>query len=29
MQLLLLKKLDFFERTNSFINPKKILYLKK
>ena len=28
-QLLLLKKLDFFERTNSFINPKKILFLKK
>ena len=29
MQLLLLKKLDFFERTNSFISYKKILYLKK
>jgi len=28
-QLLLLKKLDFFERTNSFISQKKILYLKK
>ena len=28
-QLLLIKKLDFFERTNSFIVPKKILFLKK
>jgi hypothetical protein len=28
-QLLLLKKLDFFEKTNSFINPKKILFIKK
>lgn len=28
-QLILLKKLDFLEKTNSFISPKKILYLKK
>jgi hypothetical protein len=29
LQLLLLKKMDFFERTNSFIIAKKILFLKK
>jgi hypothetical protein len=29
LSLVLLKKLDFFERTNSFITPNKILYLKK
>jgi hypothetical protein len=28
-QLLLLKKIDFFERTNTFIIPKKILFIKK
>ena len=28
-QFLLLKNLDFYERTKSFINPKKILFLKK
>lgn len=27
--LVLLKKLDFFERTNSFIVPNKVLFLKK
>jgi len=28
-ELVLLKKLDFFERTNSFIIPRKIIFIKK
>jgi hypothetical protein len=28
-QLLMLKKIDFYEKSNSFIVPKKILFIKK